>query len=193
MPTTALTIQQPDLERTLESVFSSHGYQQELMASEYLRVRRKALGDAADAIDEAEAEFDVRSFLSKDETKRKAAMALAENALSPIVSRETQTAILKQLIVDFNRNKKRPGLNALTVLKAVELINKMAGYDKGEKVEHTHEHKITVFPVISSPFTGTMEKLKVYDVKNEEDGVIDVVATSDRDPAPQVEITPEDF
>jgi hypothetical protein len=190
MPTSALTIQQPDIEKTLESVFSSHGYQQEAMSSEYLRVRRKALGDAADAIDESEAEFDVRSFLSKDETKRKAVMALAENALSPIVSRETQLAILKQLIIDFNRNKKRPGLNALTVMKAVELINKMCGFEKAEKVEHSHEHKITVFPVISQSFKGELSPLKVFDVRNEEDGIVDAVVL----PAePQTEITPESF
>jgi hypothetical protein len=172
------------------------------MQAEYLRVRRKALGDAADALDEAEAEFDVRNFLSKDETRRKAAMALAENATSPIVSRETQTAILKQLVQDFFRGKKRPGLSTLTVLKAVELINKMTGYDAPVKTEVSHEHKITVFPVISQPFKGELPALRVFDVKNEEDGIVDAVAVSDREISPeqaevtvepQPEITPDSF
>ena len=195
--TTALSTQKPTptVEETLEGVFLSHGYQQEAMMQEYLRVRRKAQDDSQKELDPDELEFDVRSFLSKDETRRKAAMKLASDATNPVVSRETQMAVLKQLVQDYFRGKKRPGLGALTVMKAVELLNKMGGYEAPEKVEHTHEHKVAVLPIVGQAFTGSLPPLQVSDVHDEE-GVIDAVAISDYEAKPdsdELELRPEDF
>jgi hypothetical protein len=177
---------------TLDSVFRSHGFQKEAMVQEYLRVRRKAQEDYK----QEEAEDDVRNFLSGDNARRDAAARLALDSTSPVVSRETQLAFLKQLILDFTKGKKRPGLSALTALKAVELINKMAAYDAPEKVEHVHEHKVNVLPIIAQPFEGALPPLKVYDVMNEEEGIIDAIAVSDSDTSKDSEtkaLTPEDF
>jgi hypothetical protein len=159
----------PTVEEHLEAAFHTHGYQQEAMAEEYLRVRREALAKIDEDLNADDAFFDVKDFLSKDESRRKAAMALANNATSPIVSRETQVAMLKQLIQDFFRGKKRAGLSALTALKAAELINKMCGYDAPVEQKLTHEHKVMVMPVISQAFTGELPPLRVTDV-NDDDG-----------------------
>lgn len=165
----------PTPTETLEAIFSTHGYQKEVLVQEYVKARQKAAEDYQVELDTENAEFDVNAFLSSDEAKRQAAMRLASDAVSPVVSRETQMAVLKQLIQDFFRGKKRVGLSALTVMKAVELLNKMTGYEAPVKQEITHDHKINVFPVISEPFKGELEPLKVCDVQAD-DGIIDVVA-----------------
>ena len=161
------TIRIPPSQEHLEAVFQSHGYVQEDFIQEYARVRREALSKIDEELTESQAYFDVRQFLSTDEAKRKASQSLAENANSPIVSKETNIAILKSLISDFNRNKKRPGLNALTVLKAVELINRMCSYDSPVKHEIKAEHKVTCLPVIQAPFKGELPVLRVHDLSDE--------------------------
>lgn len=155
----------PTPEESLEAVFLNHGHQKEVMVSEYIKARQRALEHTQEEVDKDELEFDVNAFLSSDEAKRQAAFRLATDAVSPVVSRETQMAVLKQLIQDFFRGKKRVGLSTLTVLKAVELLNKMTGYEAPQKVEVEHDHKINVFPVISEPFKGELEPLKVVDVQ----------------------------
>ena len=162
-PTTRI----PRVDEHLEAVFQSHGYQQEEFINEYARVRREALSQVDEELTESQAYFDVRQFLSTDEAKRKAAQSLAENANSPIVSKETNIAILKQMIQDFNRGKKRAGLSAITVLKAVELINRMTGYDAPIKQEIKAEHRVTCLPVIQAPFKGELPVLRVVDIGDE--------------------------
>jgi len=170
----------PTAEEHLEAAFASHGYQQEAMTSEYLRVRREALAKIDEEIDDPDAEFDVRNFLSKDESRRKAAMQLANDAANPVVSRQTQMAILKQLVMDYFRGKKRPGLSALTALQATKMINEMSGYDKLPDQKITHEHKITTLPVIQQPFKGELAPLKVTDI-SAEDGSVVSIANGDGD------------
>ena len=165
----------PTAEEHLEAAFNTHGYQQEAMVAEYQRIRNKAISEFEEEVDDPDALLDVREFLSKDESRRKAAMKLANDANAPIVSRETQVAFFKQLIQDFMRNKKRPGLSALTALKAGELLNKMCGYDAPVEQKITHEHKVSTLPVIQQPFKGELPPLKVMDIGND-DGTITSVA-----------------
>lgn len=162
-PTTRI----PRVDEHLEAVFQSHGYVQEEMIAEYARVRREALAQIDETLTESQAYFDVKQFLSTDEVRLKATRQLAEDANSPIVSKQTNIAILKQMIQDFNRNKKRPGLSAITVLKAVELINRMCSYDSPVKQEISMEHKVTCLPVIQAPFVGQLPVLKVVDISDE--------------------------
>lgn len=178
-PTTRI----PPSQEHLEAVFQSHGYIQEEMTQEYARVRREALAQIDEQLTESQAYFDVKQFLSTDEARLKATRQLAEDAQSPIVSKQTNIAILKQMIQDFNRNKKRPGLSAITVLKAVELINKMTGYDAPIKQEIKAEHKVTCLPVIQAPFVGQLPVLRVHDLSDEY-GNNTTVALGDKDPDP---------
>lgn len=173
----------PPSQEHLEAVFESHGFVQEEMIQEYARVRREALAQIDEELNDSQAYFDVRQFLSTDEARLKATRSLAYTAMSPVVSKETQTAVLKQLIQDFNRGKKRPGLNALSVLKAVELLNKMLGYDAPIKQEIKAEHKVTVLPVIQAPFRGELPPLRVNDLAAE-DGSITSIAISDNEVDP---------
>jgi hypothetical protein len=175
-PTTRI----PRVDEHLEAVFQSHGYQQEALVAEYARVRKEALAKIGEELTESQAYFDVKAFLSTDAVKRKAAQALAENSQSPIVSKETNLAILKQLIQDFYKGKKRPGLSAITVLKAVELINKMTGYESPIKQEIKAEHRVTCLPVIQTPFVGQLPILRVVDLAAE-DGTVTSVSLGDRD------------
>ncbi len=151
----------------LEASFASHGYQMEDMQQEYLRIRRNALSKIDEEFEEADAEFDVRCFLSTDEKRRAAANKLAMDSTSPIVSKQTQMAVLKQLIQDYFRNKKRPGLTALTALKAVELLNKMTGYDAPIEQTVSHEHKVIAMPVAQEVFKGELPPLDVIDIPDE--------------------------
>lgn len=162
-PTTRI----PPSQEHLEAVFESHGYVQESVMMEYARVRREALAQIDESLSDPQVYLDVKAFLSTDEVKLKASRKLAEESQSPIVSKETQTAILKQLIIDFNRGKKRPGLSAITVLKAVELLNKMYSYESPVKQEISMEHKVTCLPVIQAPFVGQLPILKVVDISDE--------------------------
>jgi len=168
----------PTIEEHLEAAFTFHGVHQEAMVDEYLRVRREALALIGEEVTSADAELDVRQFLSTNEVRRKAAMMLADGAANPVVSRETQMSVLKQLIQDFYRGKKRPGLSALTMLRAVELLNKMCGYDAPVKQEVTHEHKILQMPVIQTPFKGELPPLRVIDI-DDGNGTITSIATGD--------------
>lgn len=202
MTSQALTKNQPPTpEEVLEAVFNSHGVQQETMTMEYIKQRRKALANTEQELDNDQLEFDVREFLSRDESRRKAAMRLAADATNPIVSRETQLAILKQLVSDFYRGKKRPGLNAMTMLKAAELINKMTGYDAPIKQEINVEHKVNVLPIVGEAFKGELEPLRVVDVLDvtpEGSTTTSVALPEAEHPQPQPqppqrELTPEDF
>ncbi len=185
-PTTRI----PRVDEHLEAVFESHGYQQEELVMEYARVRREALSKIDESLSDHQALFDVRQFLSTDAVKRKAAQALAENSQSPIVSKETNLAILKQLIQDFYKGKKRPGLSAITVLKAVELINKMTGYESPIKQEIKAEHTVTCLPVIQAPFKGQLPILKVVDLATE-DGTVTSVSLGDKDAPLDLDPDPE--
>lgn len=151
------------------------------MVEEYRRIRNEALAKIDEEVTDPDALFDVKQFLSTDEARRKAAMRLANDSSSPVVSKETQIAFFKQMIQDFMRGKKRPGLSALTAMKAGELINKMCGYDAPEKQEITHEHKVTALPVISAPFKGDLPILKVQDI-GDENGAITSIAVGDVSP-----------
>ena len=168
--TNALTpvVRIPRPEEHLEAAFHTHGYQQEALVVEYTRIRKQELAKVGEAeVEEFNgqmAEFDVKQFLSTDEARRKASQELAKNSTSPIVSKETQIAVLKQLVQDFFKGKKRSGLTAHTALKAMELLNKMCGYDAPVEQKLTHEHKVTAIPVIQTPFVGTLPPLNVIDV-----------------------------
>jgi len=161
----------PTAEEHFEAAFNSHGIHQESVAEEYKRIRNEALEKIGEELTDPMAEFDVRTFLSTNEARRQAAMKLADQATNPIVSRETQIAILKQLVQDFYRGKKRPGLSALTMLKAVELLNKMCGYDAPEKKEVNVNHKIMTLPIVAEPFKGHLPPLKVVDIGDDSGGV----------------------
>jgi len=175
-PTTRI----PRVDEHLEAVFQSHGYQQEALVAEYARVRKEALAKIGEELTESQAYFDVRQFLSTDEVKLKASRQLAEDANSPIVSKQTQVAILKNMIQEYNRGKKRPGLSAITVLKAVELISKICGYDAPIKQEIKAEHKVTCLPVIQTPFKGQLPPLLVQDIASD-DGSVTSVSLGDKE------------
>jgi len=162
----------------LEAAFSTHGFQQEEMHSEYLRVRKAALDKIGEDLKTEEAYLDVRNFINQPDNIRKASQVLAQNASSPVVSKETQLAVLKQMMMDFMRGKKRPGLSALTALKAAEIINKMCGFDAPIEQKLTHEHKVTCLPVIEQPYKGELPPLKVIDV-GEDDGMTTSIAVSE--------------
>lgn len=85
---------------------------------------------------------------------------------SGIVSRATQMATLKGMVLDYENGIYKKGLTAITVVKALELLNSMGGYHEPIKVEHNHEHEheVHVFPVVEAPFKGELEPLDVIDI-----------------------------
>jgi hypothetical protein len=157
-----LTAQQTQAQQHLNAVFESHGYQKEAMVDELMRVRSQDIANAQN--EKAQAEKDLTDFLNEDTTKQKAHRALSENRNSPFVSRDTQAAILKGMILDYEKGRRRPGLSALTVLKAVELLNKMTGYEAPVVQEVHVDHKVNVLPIIGEVFQGHLEPLEVIDI-----------------------------
>ncbi len=159
--TTVATIPPPPkIGLQLDTIFKSHGYQKEVMAEELYKVRKRT----ADEYTKEQAENDVFNFFELDPSKHEAAKRLATERASPYVSRETQLATLKGMVRDYELGKRRPGLSAISVLKAIELINKMTGYEEPIKIEHKHEHKVDVFPVIGEPFKGELPPLEIIDI-----------------------------
>lgn len=176
----------------LDSIFPSHGFQKEVMVDELYRLRKQHADDYTKEL----AEKEVFNYLEGDPVKQTAAQRLAQERASPLVSRETQIATLKGMVRDYELGKRKAGLSAHSVLKAVELLNKMTGYEAPVVVEHNHEIKVNVLPIVAQPFTGEMEPLDIIDI-----GDANVIATTPTTPTnpdptpppdqPQTEANPE--
>lgn len=115
-----------------------------------------------------QAEIEVYGYADTPAAERDALEQIQKMRKSGMVSKGTQIATLKGMILDYENGKYKKGLSALTALKAIELLNKMGGYDVPEKVEHKHEHEhevtIGTFPVAEQPFKGELEPLQVTDI-----------------------------
>lgn len=163
-PPTALN-QQAQI--NLNAVFKTHGHQKEIMVDQLLKLKQQAANQATEdacADERQKAELEVTDFLSQPSSQQQAHAKLANDRTSPYVSREAQAAVLKGMILDYEKGRRRPGLSALTVLRAVELLNKMTGYEAPVKQEVTHEHKVNVLPIIGEAFKGELEPLEVIDI-----------------------------
>lgn len=144
----------------LQNIFGTHGYQKEVMADELFRVRKKQ----AEEYTKEQADKEVSDFLDTDQATIDAAARLEQQRKTPIVSRESQMALLKGMIRDYEKGVRRPGLSAHSVLKAAELLNKMTGYEQPQEIKVEHEHKINVLPIAAEPFRGELEPLNVIDL-----------------------------
>lgn len=111
-----------------------------------------------------EAEDDVVHAMTMDAVMDDAHRSLKSARYSPFVSRETQIAVLKGMILDYENGRNRKGLSALTVLKAVELLNKMTGYEAPIKQEVKTSHTVHVLPMVGESFKGEMPPLKIIDI-----------------------------
>jgi hypothetical protein len=147
----------------LNAVFKTHGHQKEIMVDQLLKLRQQAANQATQD-ERQQAEQDITDFLSQPSSQQQAHSKLANDRTSPYVSRDAQAAVLKGMILDYEKGRRRPGLSALTVLRAVELLNKMTGYEAPVKQEVTHEHKVNVLPIIGESFKGELEPLDVIDI-----------------------------
>lgn len=147
----------------LNAVFKTHGHQKEIMVDQLLKLKQQAANQATED-ERQKAELEVTDFLSQPSSQQQAHAKLANDRTSPYVSREAQAAVLKGMILDYEKGRRRPGLSALTVLRAVELLNKMTGYEAPVKQEVTHEHKVNVLPIIGEAFKGELEPLDVIDI-----------------------------
>jgi len=134
------------------------GLQKETMVDLLMEDRRKSIDD----YNKDNAEFDVTKYLDANEQVIRAQLQKAR--ASGIVSRETQAAVLKGMILDYQEGKHRKGLGALTALKAVELLNKMTGYEAPVEMKVDHEIKVNVLPIAEKPFTGELPPLMVSDL-----------------------------
>lgn len=113
-----------------------------------------------------QAEIEVYGYANSEEGELEALAQIKRLRRSGIVSRTTQLATLKGMVLDYENGVYKKGLTALTVLKAMELLNKMNGYEAPEVHEHKHEHEheIVTFPVVEQPFKGELEPLQVTDM-----------------------------
>lgn len=149
---------------------------------------RKANNSAYTVTDAA---TDISDHYSDDVILQEAHKALTKARYSPIVSRSTQAAVLKGMILDYQSGKQRRGLGAISVLKAVELLNRMTGYDAPQQVEIKHDVKVNVFPIVGAAFTGELPPLDIIDIDST------VVVDLDRDkpttPAPDPTQTLEEL
>jgi len=170
-------------EEHLDAIFQTHGFQKEVMADKLYEVRRKQADDYTKEL----AEKDVHDFLETTAAEQDAALRLEHQRKTPIVSRESQLAVLKGMLRDYEKGVRRPGLSAHSVLKAAELINKMTGYEAPIEHKHEVEHKVNVLPIIQAPFKGELEPLEIIDL-----GDASIVDTSKGTSPPETPLTPEE-
>lgn len=149
-----------DPAKNLDAFLAMSSYQKEDMAAKLHEIRVKV--NTAYSQNDAYSEID--TLLGDADVVNEITTNLKKSRFSPIVSRETQTAVLKGMILDYENGRNRRGLSALTVLKAVELLNKMAGYDAPVKQETTVDHKVHVLPVVGESFTGELPPLDIVDI-----------------------------
>jgi len=173
-----------DPAETFDRLLSVSGYQKETMVEKLFELRKA--NNAAITMDQAEDEVD--AYYSTDLILEEAHKTLSRARHSPIVSRETQTAFLKGMLLDFTNGKKRRGLGAMSALKAVELLNRMTGYDAPQEIKVKHDHVVNVFPVVGEGFTGELPPLDIIDIDSTV--VLDHKPTK---PKPLDEMTPEEL
>lgn len=172
---------QEDVDR-LDRILHSAGFQKEEMVRKLYEIRK--INNASFSIDDAELE--ITDFYADDVILEDAAKALNKARYSPLVSRETQTATLKGMILDYQQGKNRKGLGAISVLKAIELLNRMTGYDAPQKVEVAHDVRVNVFPIVGSTFKGELPPLDIIDIEGS-------VVVTQEDLTPSDNLTPEEL